>query len=316
MKNNDLNKLRHPLFIASVLLLLLNDFYLKQAYGNVLTGKLSDFAGLFAFPFFFSCLFANHKKLIHLATVFLFVWWKSTFSQPYIDLVNGIGIPIGRVVDFSDNMALLSVLASYLLFTKTKAISSIKPIMKWAIISVSVFSFVATQLPPRAALEYTSVDKQYEFTMPIGEFIVRFNRLQKKEIEKMTCQDCYYGYFDEESQVFYSTEGDTLTYLIDIAKHKDSDTIRFNNYFAGFQIYSKNNDSTILKLIDIVTFEKLHKLDKLKIVDTTAVSVPQDISIRTKYGYPTWSLIKNPDNEILKQKAINEFEKRLIKKIK
>ncbi len=39
-----------PTFLAAVLLLLLNDHWLKQAYPGWLTGKLSDFAGLFFFP--------------------------------------------------------------------------------------------------------------------------------------------------------------------------------------------------------------------------------------------------------------------------
>ncbi len=42
MKSSKQSLLLHPFFIASVLLLLLNDFYLKYAYHNLLTGKLSD----------------------------------------------------------------------------------------------------------------------------------------------------------------------------------------------------------------------------------------------------------------------------------
>ncbi len=42
--------LLHPLVVGAVLLLVVNDHWLKQAYGNALTGKLSDFAGLCFFP--------------------------------------------------------------------------------------------------------------------------------------------------------------------------------------------------------------------------------------------------------------------------
>lgn len=51
--------LASPAFVASVLLLLINDFVLKPQIGNAVTGKLSDFAGLFAFPFFWSAFFAR-----------------------------------------------------------------------------------------------------------------------------------------------------------------------------------------------------------------------------------------------------------------
>jgi hypothetical protein len=42
---------RHPVLLGSILVLLLNDHVLKAAAPSALTGKLSDFAGLFFFPF-------------------------------------------------------------------------------------------------------------------------------------------------------------------------------------------------------------------------------------------------------------------------
>ncbi len=58
--------LGHPVFLLSVLLLLLNDWLLKPLFHNDLTGKLSDLAGLFAFPFFLSAFFPAHKRTIQL----------------------------------------------------------------------------------------------------------------------------------------------------------------------------------------------------------------------------------------------------------
>lgn len=53
MKDSQLNDrqsllLANPVFISSLLLLLLNDFVFKPVYHNWLTGKLSDFCGLIA----------------------------------------------------------------------------------------------------------------------------------------------------------------------------------------------------------------------------------------------------------------------------
>ena len=42
--------LLHPLCLASLALLLLNDHFLKATFHNALTGKLSDIAGLIFFP--------------------------------------------------------------------------------------------------------------------------------------------------------------------------------------------------------------------------------------------------------------------------
>ncbi|PUV24993.1 hypothetical protein DCO56_08585 [Sphingobacterium athyrii] len=40
-----------PLFIFVLFLLIINDFFLKAAFHNTFTGKLSDFSGLLFFPF-------------------------------------------------------------------------------------------------------------------------------------------------------------------------------------------------------------------------------------------------------------------------
>ncbi|MCJ0904563.1 hypothetical protein [Rhodococcus sp. ARC_M6] len=42
--------LLRPLALISVAVVLINDHVLKDAFGNVLTGKLSDIAGVFLFP--------------------------------------------------------------------------------------------------------------------------------------------------------------------------------------------------------------------------------------------------------------------------
>ncbi|NJN44377.1 MAG: hypothetical protein HC806_06415 [Anaerolineae bacterium] len=46
-----LRALSHPLSLFSIVILLVNDHVLKVVAPSSLTGKLSDFAGLFFFPF-------------------------------------------------------------------------------------------------------------------------------------------------------------------------------------------------------------------------------------------------------------------------
>lgn len=50
--------LLHPVAIAAIAVLLLNDHVLKAAYPSWLTGKLSDFAGLVFFPLLVAALIA------------------------------------------------------------------------------------------------------------------------------------------------------------------------------------------------------------------------------------------------------------------
>lgn len=136
------------LFLASIFLLLINDLYLKYEYHNYLTGKLSDFAGLFAFPYFFSCFFPKKAKQIYIISGILFVIWKSHFSQPIFDFAHSYGVGIDRIVDYSDLISLLIIPVSYI-YSKTDFEQILRPnkILKPIIISICCFAFIATSLP-------------------------------------------------------------------------------------------------------------------------------------------------------------------------
>ena len=142
MKNFHQNLLYKKWFLIAVFLLIMNDFFLKHQFHNVLTGKLSDFVGLFAFPYFIS-LFSKRIKLIYFLTALFFMYWKIEASQPLIDYLNNVGFNLYRVVDYTDFMALLILPISYkyrqeLILLKTSRV------INTLIILVSCFSFVAT----------------------------------------------------------------------------------------------------------------------------------------------------------------------------
>src|SRR5687767_12389116 len=58
-----LESLPSPAFISAVALLVVNDFALKPLFHNVVTGKLSDFAGLFALTLFVATTPSSSKPL-------------------------------------------------------------------------------------------------------------------------------------------------------------------------------------------------------------------------------------------------------------
>ncbi|MEP1488720.1 MAG: hypothetical protein ABJK28_09860 [Algibacter sp.] len=136
------------LFLVSIFLLLINDLYLKYEYHNYLTGKLSDFVGLFAFPYFFSSFFPKKVKPIYIFSGILFVFWKSEFSQPIFNFAHSYGIGINRTVDYSDLISLLILPISYI-YWNWDFEQFIQPnkILKSIIIGISYFAFVATSLP-------------------------------------------------------------------------------------------------------------------------------------------------------------------------
>lgn len=133
------------LFLFSVIILLINDFFLKEYFHNYLTGKLSDFAGLFAFPYFISLFFPKRTKVIYILTGLFFVFWKSELSEPILDFFNNLNIGINRIIDYSDLIALFALPFSYYYFHFSTDIRietkiNLKPI----IISICCFAFTAT----------------------------------------------------------------------------------------------------------------------------------------------------------------------------
>jgi hypothetical protein len=102
-------------FIIGLAILLLNDFVLKSLYPNWLTGKLSDFAGLFVFVLFWTAFFPKQKIGVFILTIVLFVYFKSSFSEPMIELWNNFGFwNIYRVVDYTDLTAFAILPFAYL----------------------------------------------------------------------------------------------------------------------------------------------------------------------------------------------------------
>ncbi len=121
-----LHLLQSKAFIFSLILVLLNDFILKYNFPCWLTGKLSDFAGLFVFAVFWMAFFPEKRNVIVWTTAILFTWWKSPFSQPLIEFWNkSMFYEIDRVVDYSDFMALL-VLPLAIKFCKNNSITKFR----------------------------------------------------------------------------------------------------------------------------------------------------------------------------------------------
>ena len=98
-----------PVFF-SLTLLLANDWYFKAAYHNGLTGKLSDFAGIFLLALLAFALFPQRKGIVSLLIGLMFAVWKSPLSEPVISFLNHVGpVGFGRVVDLTDLLSIAMV---------------------------------------------------------------------------------------------------------------------------------------------------------------------------------------------------------------
>ena len=173
MFQNSHKILLSPIFLSGLFLLLLNDFFLKAEFHNFLTGKLSDFAGLFIFPLFFAAFFPKRKLEIYIFTGIFFIFWKSPFSQNLINLINSFGIlKVGRTIDYTDLAALFILPVSFSVFRlKSKqendySAFAFKKTISFLVILLSVFTFTATTLVKDRSISF---DKEYEISKSKSE---------------------------------------------------------------------------------------------------------------------------------------------------
>jgi hypothetical protein len=102
-----LESLASPPFIAALALLVANDFALKPLFHNAVTGKLSDFAGLFALTLFLAVLWPRHARMLAAFLAAAFAFWKTSYAEPLIESLNAVSpIAFGRTVDLTDLVAL------------------------------------------------------------------------------------------------------------------------------------------------------------------------------------------------------------------
>jgi hypothetical protein len=102
-----LDLLGSPVLALAVLLLLLNDFVLKPAFHDWITGKLSDAAGIVVVSVLGCALWPRRRWTVAAVASVGFAFWKSASSQSLIDLVNEeLPVRIGRTVDATDLIVL------------------------------------------------------------------------------------------------------------------------------------------------------------------------------------------------------------------
>jgi hypothetical protein len=139
-------------FVLALIVLLVNDWLLKQAYPGFVTGKLSDFAGIavVALPLF--AAFPRHARTIYLALAATFLWWKSPASNVFIAFMNDV-LPLRmvRTVDYWDLVA-LAILPACARFARSgpRSFVNSKVLRRWVlppVLAATLFGILATSYP-------------------------------------------------------------------------------------------------------------------------------------------------------------------------
>lgn len=217
-------------FVLGLILLLLNDFYLKASFHNWFTGKLSDFAGLFIFPIFWSVLFPKARVLVYWFTALCFIIWKSPLSDSFIEQWNGISFifTIGRVVDYSDYVALVMLPFSYY-YCRVNAYRQIR-ISPGLVLIVASFAFMATSKPRKTNTYY--YNQNYKLLMT-----------KKQVLQKLQHINIINEYHIQPAP------SDLLS--------TDLDTIKFTYANTKFEVYQQKATTIIsLKLIKVRRYFK------------------------------------------------------------
>lgn len=228
-------------FILGLLLLIINDHILKQIFDNWLTGKLSDFAGLFIFPIFFSAFIPKFRKHIYWITAVGFIWWKSPLADGFISFWNSTQLfNISRVIDVTDLLALVILPVSfyYLTLFKGKKIT-LSPV---PLIVLSSIAFIATSRSHH-------IDVYYCYDLPYSkeELIRRLNAIAKEDnqlpisvhIENSNYTQTqngdsmmyYVSGYKEFRDTFYTKSGSIDTVMIYKTPQKDT------AYISGDRLY-------------------------------------------------------------------------------
>ena len=208
--------LKSKLFIAGLLLLLSNDFWMKYQYGGILTGKISDFCGLFIFPIFLTAISDRTIKFNYLVTALIFIFWNSFLSQPLIDIGISKGIPFHRTIDFSDFIALISLPLSYAyVLSLMRHHFNARPLLTVPLCIISFFSFTATTLAPNFG---ANLNKTYTIDATKEEVL--------QELHKLNGQ----------LAIISISEGDTVYNLSSLIV--DGDSIISNAHFSIKEVHN------------------------------------------------------------------------------
>ncbi len=149
---------KHPLTLLSIALLLLNDHMLKGALPSWLTGKLSDFAGLFFFPFLLcaalSPLRLRPRQSAGIAFGITAIWFAAMKTMPaanhWTQWLAGVivGKPVRLVLDPTDLIALVALVPAWWLWLRLEQPPPAQLPGKWAYAALGLAALASVATAP------------------------------------------------------------------------------------------------------------------------------------------------------------------------
>jgi hypothetical protein len=270
----------HPFFIISLLLLAINDHYLKYEYPGWFTGKLSDFAGIYVLTYLLFRQFPNKIRLISASVAIAFIWWKSPHSSPIIGYLNTINLPMERVVDYSDLMALIVMIPAYH-YSRFVATELRYSLLSKSALFIAPIILCSTSMIQRTAYSFNFINKTYAFEMSKASLVAELNKLQLDDLSSRMDYNPKLYTFNSNDQTFYFQTNTAAATLFDPTKIQDSDTLSI--YYMNARVFIRGDDQR---------------------------SSMELLELRTNLRKPVKDAIK------YREKMIGHFENKVVRKIK
>lgn len=267
-------------FVGSLILLFINDHFLKFEYSNWITGKLSDFTGIFILHLIFAFIFPKKRFVSVLLTILFFIFWKSPLSETFIKIYNYLSpIRTERVVDYSDFIAFSVLPLSFYLIQNLKKYEFLKiKKVHSAFIAIPTFIILISEAPPLSHY-YTYTDGDFRCykcntTIDISknDLIKKLNDRNIKLYEKEKIKlDSSHSWVAEKYNRYKFYRIDELIIEKDTLRNIDFYIESKNNgktkiYFSGMNmpknLSQQQVDSKIRKYYKKMIFEELK--EKLK----------------------------------------------------
>ena len=236
MKRNKFLLLNY-VFIVSIILLFINDHFLKLHFHNWFTGKFSDFLGMIIFPLFLAYIFPKLRTFSVFVSFVLFIFWKSPFSEGFIDFYNQISpIAVARVVDYTDFIAFVFLVIPFLLIKYDALLQpfKIRKISPALVLAPSVFVMMATSPPPyyRFGSNGLVSFQDYSFKMQKSK-TEALDELKNRNIlfKKDTLMIIRTNNISSESLIMNGTDLKTLEVDKEILKKELERKIQFYDYY-------------------------------------------------------------------------------------
>ncbi len=236
MKRNEFLLLNY-VFVVSIILLFINDHFLKLYFHNWFTGKFSDFLGMIIFPLFLAYIFPKLRTFSIFVSFVLFIFWKSPFSEGFIDFYNQISpIAVARVADYTDFIAFVFLVIPFLLIKYDALLQPLKirKISPALVLVPSVFVMMATSPPPyyRFGSNGLVSFQDYSFRMQKSK-AEALDELKNRNIlfKKDTLMIIRRNNISSESLIMNGTDLKTLEVDKEILKKELERKIQFYDYY-------------------------------------------------------------------------------------